>query len=153
MLDAMPDAERSHPNLTLAVLSLGGLSYAFMSSAVVPALPTIQHDLHASETGVTWLLTGYLLAASVPPHQTGVATGMNTVMRTLGGALGGQLAATFIADNVSGGYPTVTGFTDTFVMATAFLTVCLGTAFLVPTVRPRRRGSVEPLPTVAKDAA
>ena len=62
-------------------------------------------------------------------------------------------AATFIADNVSGGYPTVTGFTDTFVMATVFLTVCLGTAFLVPAVRPRPRGSIEPLPTVAKDAA
>ena len=31
----------------------------------MPALPTIQHDLHATETGVTWLLTGYLLSASV----------------------------------------------------------------------------------------
>jgi EmrB/QacA subfamily drug resistance transporter len=28
-------------------------------------LPTIQHSLHTSETGVTWLLTGYLLSASV----------------------------------------------------------------------------------------
>ena len=36
-----------------------------LSSAVVPALPTIQHDLHTSETGVTWLLTAYLLSASV----------------------------------------------------------------------------------------
>ena len=56
--------KRSRPNLTLAVLSLGGLAYAVLSSAVVPALPTIQHDLHTTETGVTWLLTGYLLAAS-----------------------------------------------------------------------------------------
>src|SRR4029077_7743191 len=36
-----------------------------LSSAVIPALPTIQHSLNASETGVTWLLTGYLLSASV----------------------------------------------------------------------------------------
>jgi MFS family permease len=57
--------ERTHPNRTLAVLALGGIAYAVLSSAVVPALPTIQHDLHTSETGVTWLLTGYLLAASV----------------------------------------------------------------------------------------
>src|SRR5437764_4863696 len=57
--------ERTHPNRTLAVLALGGIAYAVLSSAVVPALPTIQHELHASETGVTWLLTGYLLAASV----------------------------------------------------------------------------------------
>jgi len=57
--------DRTHPNLTLAVLALGGMAYALLSSAVVPALPTMQHDLGAGETGITWLLTGYLLAASV----------------------------------------------------------------------------------------
>jgi EmrB/QacA subfamily drug resistance transporter len=57
--------ERSHPNVTLAVLSIAGLAYSVLSSAVVPALPTIQHSLHTTETGVTWLLTGYLLSASV----------------------------------------------------------------------------------------
>ncbi|MFP5388721.1 MAG: MFS transporter, partial [Thermoleophilia bacterium] len=57
--------DRTHPNLTLAVLALGGMAYALLSSAVVPALPTMQHDLATSETGITWLLTGYLLAASV----------------------------------------------------------------------------------------
>ena len=51
--------------MTLAVLCLGGVAYAVLSSAIVPALPTIQHDLHASETDVTWLLTAYLLSASV----------------------------------------------------------------------------------------
>jgi EmrB/QacA subfamily drug resistance transporter len=54
-----------HPNLILAVLSLAGLAYAALSAAVVPALPTLQHELHASETGVTWLLTAFLLSASV----------------------------------------------------------------------------------------
>jgi MFS family permease len=58
-------AKRSHPHLTLAVLSIAGLAYAMLSSAVVPALPTIQHDLNATETGIAWLLTGYLLSASV----------------------------------------------------------------------------------------
>jgi EmrB/QacA subfamily drug resistance transporter len=57
--------ERIHPNLILAVLSLAGLAFAVLSSAVIPALPTIQHSLHTTETGVTWLLTGYLLSASV----------------------------------------------------------------------------------------
>ena len=61
-----PDhAERVHPTLILLVLSLAGLSYAILSSAVIPALPTLEHDLHTSETGVTWLLTGFLLSASV----------------------------------------------------------------------------------------
>lgn len=54
-----------HPTLILAVISLAGLSYSMLSSAVIPALTTIQHDLHTTETGVTWLLTGYLLSASV----------------------------------------------------------------------------------------
>src|SRR5438270_1055356 len=59
------ESERVHPNLILAVLSLAGLAYAVLSSAVIPALPTIQHDLHTTETDVTWLLTGFLLSASV----------------------------------------------------------------------------------------
>ena len=54
-----------HPTLILAVAALGGLAYAMLSSAVIPALTSLQHSLHTSETGVTWLLTGYLLSASV----------------------------------------------------------------------------------------
>ena len=56
---------RLHPRATLAILAISGLAYAVLSSAVVPALPTIQRDLGASETGITWVLTGYLLSASV----------------------------------------------------------------------------------------
>ncbi|HTX46531.1 MAG TPA: MFS transporter [Solirubrobacteraceae bacterium] len=56
---------RVHPNVILAVLSLAGLAYAVLSSAVIPALPTLQHDLHTTETGAAWLLTGFLLSASV----------------------------------------------------------------------------------------
>jgi EmrB/QacA subfamily drug resistance transporter len=58
-------AERSNPKVTLAVLAMSGVAYAVLSSAVLPALPTLQHDLHTSESGVAWLLTGYLLSASV----------------------------------------------------------------------------------------
>ena len=54
-----------HANVILATLSVAGLAYAVLSSAVIPALPTLQHDLHTTETGVTWLLTGFLLSASV----------------------------------------------------------------------------------------
>jgi hypothetical protein len=57
---------------------------------------------------------------------------MNNVMRTLGGALGGQLSATFIADHMAKGLPAVTGFTDTFLMATGFLLLCFAAALLVP---------------------
>jgi EmrB/QacA subfamily drug resistance transporter len=56
---------RVNTTVILAVLSIGGLAYAMLSSAVIPALPDIQHALGASEEGVTWLLTGYLLSASI----------------------------------------------------------------------------------------
>ncbi|MDQ6745443.1 MAG: MFS transporter [Actinomycetota bacterium] len=59
------DLNRAKPTRTLAVLCLAGIAYSVLSSAVVPALPTMQRALHTNETGVTWLLTGYLLSASV----------------------------------------------------------------------------------------
>jgi MFS family permease len=57
--------ERIHPNIIMAVLCLAGLAYATLSSVVVPALPRLEHSLHTSENGVTWVLTAYLLSASV----------------------------------------------------------------------------------------
>ena len=51
--------------MTFAVLALGGVSYALLQSLVAPALPDIQHALHTSENGVSWVLTAYLLSASV----------------------------------------------------------------------------------------
>jgi EmrB/QacA subfamily drug resistance transporter len=65
MLLGSPEAKHVHPNVILAVLSLAAVTYAVLSSAVIPALTTLQHSLGASETGVTWLLTGFLLSASV----------------------------------------------------------------------------------------
>ncbi len=86
--------------------------------------------------GLAFAALGNLIVQAISPHQTGVASGMNTVMRTLGGALGGQLSATFIAGNTANGLPTVTGFTDTFLMATGFLIVCLLAGVLVPKMTP-----------------
>jgi MFS family permease len=82
--------------------------------------------------GLAFAALGNLIVQAVPFTQTGVASGMNTVMRTLGGALGGQISATLIADNTAHGLPTVTGFTSTYVMATAFLVVCVLAGTLVP---------------------
>jgi EmrB/QacA subfamily drug resistance transporter len=59
------DQHRQHFNVTLAVLALAGVSFALLQSLVAPALPEIQHSLHTSESMVSWVLTGYLLSASV----------------------------------------------------------------------------------------
>jgi EmrB/QacA subfamily drug resistance transporter len=59
------DPERQHPGITFGVLALGGVSYSLLQSLVAPALPDIQHALHTSEASVSWILTSYLLSASV----------------------------------------------------------------------------------------
>jgi predicted MFS family arabinose efflux permease len=60
--------------MILAVLSLGGISYALLQSLVVPALPEIQASLHTSESAVAWVLTAFLLSASVFRSSVGSAT-------------------------------------------------------------------------------
>ena len=57
--------ERQHYNLTLGVLVLSALAYALSQTMVAPALPAIQEDLGTSTTTVTFVLTAYLLTASV----------------------------------------------------------------------------------------
>jgi|SRR5215212_6213315 len=57
--------ERQHYGITLAVLVTAALAYALQQTLVAPALPKIQDDLHTSTTAVTFVLTAYLLTASV----------------------------------------------------------------------------------------
>jgi EmrB/QacA subfamily drug resistance transporter len=56
---------RQHHNLTFAVLALAGCTFALLQSLVAPALPEIQRDLHTTPTAVAWVLTAYLLSASI----------------------------------------------------------------------------------------
>jgi EmrB/QacA subfamily drug resistance transporter len=95
----------------------------------------ISSALLGAGIGLSFAALGNIVVQAVDEHQTGVASGMNTVLRTVGGALGGQLTATFLAGHVKDGYPTVTGFTISFVMSTCFLIVCALAALLVPRQR------------------
>src|SRR4051794_5136102 len=61
----LPQQTRQHYGLTFAALTLAGISFALLQSLVAPALPEIQRDLHASQTSVAWILTAYLLSASI----------------------------------------------------------------------------------------
>ncbi len=126
-----------------------GSRFALIAGAVISALgflwSALQHghpyDILISSAalgigiGLSFSALGNLIVGAVEPHQTGVASGMNTVMRTLGGALGGQLSATFIADNVLHGLPSLSGFTDTYWMATGFLAIAALSGFLIPAAR------------------
>jgi EmrB/QacA subfamily drug resistance transporter len=57
--------DRAHHQVTFAVLAVGVSAYALLQSLVVPVLPTIEHALHTTQTNVTWVLTAYLLSASI----------------------------------------------------------------------------------------
>jgi EmrB/QacA subfamily drug resistance transporter len=58
-------AERVNPNRTLLVLAGGGLAYALAQTMIVPALPAIQREMGGTPADATWLLTAFLLTASV----------------------------------------------------------------------------------------
>ena len=60
----MPET-RQHYNITLGVLTLAATAYALQQTMVVPALPELQRELGASTAWVTWVMTGFLLAAAV----------------------------------------------------------------------------------------
>src|SRR5438093_1488862 len=61
----MAEGERQHYNVTLAILTVAGSAYALQQTMVIPALPTLQRELHTTTTWVTWVLTVLLLVASV----------------------------------------------------------------------------------------
>src|SRR5271170_898467 len=114
-------AHRVHPTIILAVLSLAGLAYAVLSSSVIPALPTIQHDLHTSEAGVSWVLTGYLLSASVATSIIGrlgdmygkerlllytlIALALGTLLAAVSDSLGVLIVARVIQGSAGGIFP------------------------------------------------
>ncbi len=114
-----------HPNLILAVTAIAGLAYSVLSSAVIPALPSIQQSLHTTETGVTWLLTGYLLSASVATSIIGrlgdmygkerlllitlVILGLGTVVSALSTSLGPMVVGRIIQGAGGGIFPLAFG--------------------------------------------
>jgi len=59
------DSRRAHYRVTFAVLSVGVAAFALLQSLVVPVLTTLQHQLHTSQGTATWVLTAYLLSASI----------------------------------------------------------------------------------------
>ncbi len=60
-----PEAVRQHYRVTLAILVFSSMAYGLQQTLVAPALPAIQKDLDVSTTAVTYVLTAFLLSASV----------------------------------------------------------------------------------------
>jgi EmrB/QacA subfamily drug resistance transporter len=58
-------SRRTHHQVTFAVLAAGVAAFALLQSLVIPVLTTVQHELHTTQGTATWVLTAYLLSASI----------------------------------------------------------------------------------------
>ncbi len=81
--------DRANYKVTFGVLVLGVSAYALLQSLVIPALTTIQSSMHTTQNTVTWVVTAYLLSASI----------FTPVMGRIGDILGKEhvMVATLIA--------------------------------------------------------
>jgi EmrB/QacA subfamily drug resistance transporter len=59
------DPKRAHYQATFAVLVVGVSAFALLQSLVSPVLPLLETSLNTNQDTVTWVLTSYLLSASV----------------------------------------------------------------------------------------
>jgi EmrB/QacA subfamily drug resistance transporter len=78
-------------------LSLGGLAFAVLQSLVAPALSTIGRDLGASTSDASWVITAYLLSASVLTPILGRLGDMVGKRRVLIGVLAALAIGTLVA--------------------------------------------------------
>jgi MFS family permease len=60
----MPRA-RTNYAVTFAVLATAALAFSLLQSLILPAIPQLEHTLHTTESGASWLLTAYLLSAAI----------------------------------------------------------------------------------------
>jgi MFS family permease len=61
----VPSTLRGRPGITFAVLAIAVSSFALLQSLIIPVLARIQAEFHTDQTTVTWVLTAYLLSASI----------------------------------------------------------------------------------------
>jgi EmrB/QacA subfamily drug resistance transporter len=104
--------------VTFAVLAAAVGGFALLQSLVIPVLPTIQAGLHTSQNSVTWVLTAYLLSASIFTPIVGrlgdmwgkermlvaalIALAIGSVLAALAGSIGIMIVARVI-QGVGGG--------------------------------------------------
>ncbi|GAA5012106.1 MFS transporter [Streptomyces siamensis] len=83
--------------LTFTVLATGAGVFAMLQSLIAPALPTVQHAMHTSQSTVTWVMTAYLLSASVFTPILGRVGDLVGKKRTLVAVLVAVLAGCLLA--------------------------------------------------------
>ncbi|MFF1820881.1 MFS transporter [Kribbella sp. NPDC058245] len=86
--------------------------------------------------GLAYASMTSLIVQSVPREHTGAATGMNANIRTIGGSIGTALASSIITGHLQpSGLPAESGFTNTFLLLSAFSAAAVVLALAIPTAR------------------
>jgi EmrB/QacA subfamily drug resistance transporter len=99
--DHHPSTTRARPRgsraITFAVLAVAAASFSLLQSLIVPVLPTLQAEYDTDQSTVTWVLTAYLLSASICTPLLGrigdVAGKTRVLVFALGALAVGSLAA------------------------------------------------------------
>ena len=108
------------------MLLLAGVSFALSQTLVVPALTAVSAEFDASATATSWVLTGFLLSASVAtPNSTSTAVSTRPLPSTSPSLPTiGTIGATPI--------PSEGAYEAAFVMSAAGALLAIGAALLVP---------------------
>jgi EmrB/QacA subfamily drug resistance transporter len=83
--------------LSFSVLAMAAAAFSLLQSLVAPALPEIQRDLDTTATAAAWILTAYLLSASIFTPILGRLGDMFGKERMLIVALSALLVGTVVA--------------------------------------------------------
>jgi EmrB/QacA subfamily drug resistance transporter len=89
--------QRQSYKVTFIALAVSTLAYVLLQSMVLPALPAFEKQLHTTADGATWVLTAYLLSASVATPILGRLGDIYGKEKVLVLVLGALTAGTFLA--------------------------------------------------------
>ncbi len=137
------------------------LTGALVSAASYAALALLHSTTELLMIGITaqGLGTGLVIStsasvviASVPAHQTGVASGMNANIRTIGGSIGSAVMAGLVTAHTDlAGLPLERGYTVGFLVLAGCLLVASVAALGIPDIHRTER--TVPAPDVAHETA
>lgn len=95
-------------------------------------------------TGLVISSSASVVIASVPAHQTGVASGMNANIRTIGGSIGSAVMAGLVTAHTGvGGLPLERGYTVGFLVLAGCLLVASVAALGIPDIHRTERAAPE----------
>jgi MFS family permease len=100
---------RQTPGRTLLVLGIGLLGFVLAQTTVVPALGDMQRDFDASASDIAWLVTAYLLVASIATPIFGRLGDMFGKQRLLAISLGCFAAGSVVCTLADGLVPMIVG--------------------------------------------